>query len=1054
MNSDTLLVANRGEIAIRILRSAGAIRTVAVAPADDIDSLHTRHADVVQQLPGRGSGAYLDIEAVVSACRSTRAQYLHPGYGFLSENPALADACTAAGITFVGPSAEVLALFGDKVRSRALAAELGIATPAGTSDVVDAVVATEFARDLGRPVIVKAAAGGGGRGMEVVDNPDDMADAIGRCRSEALLSFGDGRVLVEEHLTDVRHIEVQVIGDGVTSTVLGDRDCSIQRRRQKLVEIAPAVITDATRTNIHLAATRLADAVGYKSLGTFEFLVDDDGLALFIEANARIQVEHTITEELLGLDLVELQLAIAAGATLTELGLDGTPAPRPNITSVQLRINAERIDKHANVTPSIGTIAEIRFATGPGIRIESGVEQGSVVGAAYDSLLAKLIVTAPTARIDSRITQALAETAVTGVDTSLDLLRNLATNGITSALHSTQHLEQNLDRLAPASTGPTHLQDMPTSGLPVAAPTVGIVVSVAVEVGDEVVGGAQVAVIEAMKMERLVLAPASGVVTEVRAAAGDSVEQGQMLVLLEPVDVDPAATEPVSAGEATDPDQVRPDLAEVVQRHDAGLDSHRQEAVAKRRKLGRRTARENVSDLLDDGSFVEYGPLVLAAQRKRRSVAELIEKTPGDGLVGGIGTIGADNFDDARVAVMTYDYTVLAGTQGTQNHRKKDRLFELAERWNLPMVVFAEGGGGRPGDTDGVGVAGLDCLAFWYFAKLSGRVPLVGINTGYCFAGNAALIGMCDVIISTKGSNLGMGGPAMIEGGGLGTFHPSEVGPTADQYDNGVIDILVDDDEEAVVAAQKYLGFFQGSLPTWEATDQRLLRHIIPENRLRIYSVRDVVAALADTDSVLELGAGFGPGMVTSLARIEGRAVGVIANDPAHLAGAIDSDGANKASRFMRLCSTFGMPVVFLCDTPGIMVGPEAEKSGTVRHASRMFIAGASLDVPFCTIVLRKGYGLGAQAMAGGSFKAPMFTVSWPTGEFGGMGLEGAVQLGYRNELDAIDDPEERAAAYQTMVDRMYTIGKALNFASVFEIDDVIDPADTRSWIVNALLWG
>ncbi|MCB0993407.1 MAG: biotin carboxylase, partial [Acidimicrobiales bacterium] len=466
----------------------------------------------------------------------------------------------------------------------------------------------------------------------------------------------------------------------------------------------------------------------------------------------------------------------------------------------------------------------------------------------------------------------------------------------------------------------------------------------------------------------------------------------------------------------------------------------------------RRTARENIADLLDDGSFIEYGPLVLAAQRKRRTLQELIEKTPGDGLVGGIGTVGADRFDDPRVAVMTYDYTVLAGTQGHMNHYKKDRLFELAERWKLPTIVFAEGGGGRPGDTDGTQVAGLDCLAFWIFGRLSGLVPLVGINTGYCFAGNAALLGMCDVVIATKGSNVGMGGPAMIEGGGLGVFHPSEVGPIEHQWPNGVIDIIVEDDAEAVEVAKKYLSYFQGPVDEWEAADQRRLRHVIPENRLRIYEVRDAIELIFDTDSVLELRRGFAPGMVTALARIEGRPVGVIANDPTHLAGAIDSDGADKASRFMQLCDAYDIPIVFLCDTPGIMVGPEAERSGTVRHASRMFVTGSSLSVPFCTIVLRKGYGLGAQAMAGGSFKAPVFIVAWPTGEFGGMGLEGAVKLGYRNELAAIEDPTERQAEYDKRVARMYEVGKGINFASVFEIDDVIDPADTRHWITGAFL--
>jgi acetyl-CoA carboxylase carboxyltransferase component len=400
---------------------------------------------------------------------------------------------------------------------------------------------------------------------------------------------------------------------------------------------------------------------------------------------------------------------------------------------------------------------------------------------------------------------------------------------------------------------------------------------------------------------------------------------------------------------------------------------------------------------------------------------------------------------------MSYDYTVLAGTQGGQNHRKKDRMFELAEKWRLPIVFFTEGGGGRPGDTDGVGVAGLDCLAFNYFGSLSGLVPLVGVVSGRCFAGNAALLGCSDVVIATKNANIGMGGPAMIEGGGLGVFRPEEVGPTSVQYANGVIDVLVDDEEAAVRAAKQYLSYFQGCVREYSCADQRVLRAIIPENRRRMYDVRRVIETMADEGSVLELRRGFGDGMVTALIRIEGRPMGLIANNPAHLAGAIDSDGADKAARFMQLCDAFDLPIVSLVDTPGIMVGPEIEKTALVRHASRLFVTGSTVTVPILTMILRKAYGLGAQAMAGGSFRAPFFTVAWPTGEFGGMGLEGAVKLGYRNELAAIDDPEKRRALFGEMVERMYAHGKAVNTASHFEIDDVIDPQDSRRWISSAL---
>jgi acetyl-CoA carboxylase carboxyltransferase component len=508
-----------------------------------------------------------------------------------------------------------------------------------------------------------------------------------------------------------------------------------------------------------------------------------------------------------------------------------------------------------------------------------------------------------------------------------------------------------------------------------------------------------------------------------------------------------------SMAESFDLEHIRPDLAEVRQRHAYGLDQNRPDAVARRHGRGHRTARENIADLVDEGSFVEYGPLMVAAQRRRRTLQDLMEKTSGDGMVAGIGTVNAELFgrERSRVIAMSYDYMVLAGTQGHMNHLKKDRLFRIAEETQLPVVLFAEGGGGRPGDTDGTGVAGLDCYAFNYFARLSGLAPLVGITNGYCFAGNAALLGCCDVIIATEGSNIGMGGPAMVEGGGLGVYRPDEIGPLDVQIENGVVDVAVKDEAEAVAVAKRYLAFFQGRVSSWSCEDQRILRHLIPENRLRVYDVRRVIEFLADTDSVLELRRGYGHGMITALARVEGRPLGILANNPAHLGGAIDSPAADKAARFIQLCDAFDIPMLFLCDTPGFMVGPEAEKSAQVRRFARLFVTAANVSVPFFTIILRKGYGLGAQAMAGGSFKVPLFTVSWPTGEFGGMGLEGAVKLGYRNELEAIADPAERKKTYDEMVARMYERGKAVSMAAAFEIDEVIDPAESRNWIIAAL---
>jgi len=579
------------------------------------------------------------------------------------------------------------------------------------------------------------------------------------------------------------------------------------------------------------------------------------------------------------------------------------------------------------------------------------------------------------------------------------------------------------------------------SELAVTAPFAGIVVAIARASEERVQAGAPLVVLEAMKMEHEVLAQASGVVRRIAVSVGDSVEQGQLLLSLEPgastEDGAQPAAEPVAVGARSDLDAVR-------ERHALGLDAARPDAVASRRARGRRTARENLADLVDEGTFVEYGPLIFAAQERRRDREELIARTPADGLVGGVGEVHG-----RRCAAMSYDYTVLAGTQGMRNHAKKDRLFELAEHRRLPVVLFAEGGGGRPGDVDMPIVAGLDCRAFHLFARLSGLVPLVGIASGYCFAGNAALLGCCDVVIATEDSSIGMGGPAMIEGGGLGVHDPAAVGPIDVQFSNGVVDLRAADDADAVALAKRYLSYFSATAEPVGMPDQRALRDLIPEQRKRIYDVRRVIEALFDRGSVLELRRGFGAGMVTALARVDGRALGVVANDPSHLGGAIDADGADKAARFLQLCEAFALPLLFLCDTPGFMVGPAAESTATVRHFARMFLAGANLTVPAGTIVLRKGYGLGAQAMAGGGFKAPLFTVGWPTSEFGAMGLEGAVRLGMRRELDAIDDEAERERVLQATVAAAYERGRGLSMASYGEIDDVIDPADSRRWIAT-----
>ena len=1083
MRISRLLIANRGEIAIRIARAASEldIRTVAVFSEDDARSLHVRKADEAHPLRGRGPAAYLDGEQLVAIARATRCDAVHPGYGFLSEHASFARQCAEAGLIFVGPRPEILELFGDKGQARSLARDQGVPVIAGTEHATTLEEAGAFLRspESGGVILIKALAGGGGRGMRVVERPGDLAESYARCRSEARAAFGYDEVYIEQFIRRARHVEVQVLGDGQGGvTHLWERECTLQRRHQKLVEIAPSpALPKRLREQLIAAALRLARVVNYASLGTFEFLLDaeyggDETPFFFIEANPRLQVEHTVTEELTGIDLVKTQLRLAEGLTLAEVGLEPGGLAEPAGFAVQARINMETFDEAGNVRPAGGSLAAFEPPSGPGIRVDTFAYPGYSPAPGFDSLLAKLIARVPSGgypEVLARTYRALCEFHIEGIETNLPLLQSLLRRAeVVAHRVDTRFVEEHIRELllsageahrrlyfqhAPEETvsqRPLQEREPPIGTVAIVAPSQGTVVSLALQPGDVVRRGQQIAVLEAMKMEFPIEASSGGVVREVLVAPGETLSAGQALLFLEVADDEGLGEE---RADAPDLDAIPANLREARAGHAVGLDEARPEAVARRRRTGQRTIRENIADLCDPESFIEYGALALAAQRRRRSLEELVRISPADGLVAGIGSVNGTLFPDevTRCMVLGYDYTVFAGTQGFMNHKKTDRLLQLAHQWRLPLVLFAEGGGGRPGDTDHAGVAGLDVMTFMNFAKLSGQAPLVGIVSGRCFAGNAALLGCCDVIIATQNATIGMGGPAMIEGGGLGVFTPEEVGPVNVQAPNGVIDVLVADEAEAVRVAKRYLSYVQGPLKDWSCADQRLLRHLIPENRLRAYNVRRVIETLADQDAVLELRTQFGVGIITALIRIEGRPLGLLANNPLHLGGAIDAEAADKAARFMQLCDASGLPIVSLCDTPGFMVGPEAEKTATVRHVSRMFVTAASLRVPFFSVVLRKGYGLGAQAMTGGSFHAPFFIVAWPGGEFGGMGLEGAVRLGYRRELEAISDPQERQARFEAMVNESYQRGKALNMASYLEIDDVIDPLETRRWIVRGL---
>ena len=820
-----LLIANRGEIAIRISQAAAeyGMGSVAIFPEDDAQSLHCQQADEAQQLPGTGAAAYLNIEAVIQAARATQADAVHPGYGFLSENPNFATACEAAGLVFVGPSPAQLSRLGNKTSARALAAACGVPLVSGTSGDTSLEEVLAFQKTLaqtqkrGTGIVIKAIHGGGGRGLRILEagavstknSTKTITKTYARCRAEAQLAFGNDAVYVEALISKAKHVEVQIIGDAQGHVAhLWERDCSIQRQNQKLVEIAPCPnLPEKTRRKLLAASVKMAKSIQYRSLGTFEFLIDleQQDSFYFIEANPRLQVEHSVTEAITGLDLVQLQLGIAAGRSLQELGVNGKIPKRGY--AVQARINLETLSKKGSFIPTQGVLAVFEPPSGPGIRTDSYGYAGYPTSTLYDSLLAKLIVHANDfTGAMQKARRALRQFRLEGLEVNIPFLS--AVLGEETVLRGeawTRYIDQQLPRLAqqlrPGETPPGQTldpqQEAPRAGQagtrlkstdplavlkhgrstssepslepelpahsmpparvqgpvgshPVPAPLQGTILALSVVEGERVQAGQELLVMDAMKMEHVITAPRSGEVVQITVAVGDTLVAEHPLIFIEEQQV--LGTEPAHQA-SPDLDIIRPDLAEAMTRQGYKLDENRAQAVAKRHKTGHRSARENIRELCDPGSFIEYGSLAIAAQRRRRSVQDLMENTPGDGMVTGIGSVNQALFPEhnTQCLVMSYDYMVLAGTQGLQNHRKKDRMFDLAKQLRLPIILIAEGGGGRPGDTDGAGIAGLDCLAFQLYGALSGLVPRIGITTGRCFAGNAVLLGSSDLIIATPG---------------------------------------------------------------------------------------------------------------------------------------------------------------------------------------------------------------------------------------------------------------------------------------------------------------
>ena len=622
---NTVLVANRGEIAVRIIRAVHAAggRAVAIHPADDADALHVRLADEALLIPGAGPAAYLDAEAIVAAARSARSSAIHPGYGFLSESAAFARRCAGAGITFIGPAPEVLDLFGDKARARKYARTRGIPVLPGTTAATTLAEAAAFTAEHGG-VMIKALAGGGGRGLRAVTRLDALPEAFAGAAAEAETAFGRGEVYVEKLLERPQHVEVQILGDAAGAVVaLGERDCSIQRRHQKLVEVTPGPwLSGSLRGRLTAAAVRLAQDAGYAGLGTFEFLVYGEQF-WFMEANPRIQVEHTVTEEVTGTDLVAAQLAVAGGAALADLGLRDAPEPRG--VAIQLRVNAEALGPDGAPIPSAGELIRFDLPTGPGVRVDTYGYPGYHVSARYDPLLAKIIVHGPDlARAAARARAALEETVIAGVATNADLLHGIVSSGAFLARPwDTGFIAEHLAELrahrrstrGPGAFAGAHDAQrpggrtgrrLPAGAVAIRAPGPGVVVRLEAAAGDIVGAGHPVMVIEAMKMEHVIRAPAGLRLDVLTVAAGDVVESGTMLGYGTPADLPGHHGSP---GETAGSGDWSAEVTEIERRRDLALLMGGPLKVARQHGEGKLDARQRVEALADPGSFAEIGAL-------------------------------------------------------------------------------------------------------------------------------------------------------------------------------------------------------------------------------------------------------------------------------------------------------------------------------------------------------------------------------------------------------------------------------------------------------------
>jgi acetyl/propionyl-CoA carboxylase alpha subunit/acetyl-CoA carboxylase carboxyltransferase component len=1084
-----VLIANRGEIAVRIARAAAELgcETVAVYSSADANSFHTRVTDAAVELTGAPLSAYLDIEALVTSALETGCDAIHPGYGFLSESASFASACAAAGLTFVGPSPEALELFGDKVAARALAAEQGIAVVPGSDGTIEsASAAAAVASDLGYPVMLKAAAGGGGRGLRRVDDASTLPDAFESAAREAEAAFGTRAMLVEKLIVDPRHIEVQVFGDQTGAVVhLWERDCSVQIRNQKVLEIAPAPALDPTLRDALLRdAVRLAHAARYRNAGTVEFLVEPGtGTHWFIEANPRIQVEHTVTEEITGRDLVQSQLLIAAGATLGEAGLVDIGPPR--CCAVQARV----------VLASAGPISAYREPSGPGIRVDGFVYAGFEASAAFDPLVAKVIASAGShdAVLD-RLGRALAEFQIDGVATNLahlcalvaddrvrrgdarttlldespvfggghgspalDLFRSVGDSTVTATRRSRQGLTADGDIEA------------------VVSPVNSTVVEVLVARGEQVDEGQALIVCSAMKMETVLTAPCAGLIVELLALAeGTTVYEGDVLALIEP-----GAGSGVGAGITRTDAGWSPDLAQAEElralAHARLAPGSQDPGVVRQRSRNKLTCRERIDLLLDAGSFREIGSLAgFSSYDDDGNVAAF---TPSN-HVGGQGTI-----EGRPTVVCADDFTSRGGHSDGSIGSKAVHLDRLSLNLRMPSVRLLDGssgggsvasmvpsqqtsekttakestgaiGAGKPRVTGPGGSFLPSHLGSSMYAKQLETVPVVNVLLGSVVGLGAAkaVLGHFSVMLRDTAQLFVAGPPVVIQATGQ-DITKEDLGGWHIHCRNGSVDNLAEDEEDAATQTRRFLSYLPSSVyespPIVVEPDRGIesveeLLTLVPRNRTTTFDIRRAIDLIVDSNSFFEIGRHWGTDQVVGLARCRGHVVGVVASDSRHMnGGALTADGCDKIIRHLELCDLFNIPVLNLVDNPGFAVGLEHEINGTIRKGGEWMLAFARISVPLFTVIMRRSFGV-----AGNNFAAPRsdadIRVIWPAADMGGIPPEGGIEAAYKRQLAEADDP---TAFRAELMRRIESARGPMGPLNRFEVEELIDPRETRRYV-------